>query len=394
MPININSVGSSGIGGSSASKGFGVGRVGNLSAESGDSTIFLKWSDPIDVVVDDVVLAKWKGTLVVRKLGSYPENPKDGTVICDSTVRNQYVTEPFMDTDVINDTTYYYRLFPYTDQNIFNLNAINTICANATEIYATFQKNSWDKIKAGVNMGLYNTLWSIGDTKDVRIGNETWTFEIAAFDYDLDGRENVGTTKTLPITMMSQKAVWPSGKGAQNNEYYTDRTWYMNRWNAWISSHIVESAVSNIWTPIWKRAIQRYNDTSTSYSSYGDAKLVPVKFDGFAPVLYYEYLGNLNNDINNHTANIRSDEYNYKSTLKKYPVFTDATSYVNHDLFVFGSSDYSCTEKQQIPLLDEQNWNALSIKQQSKNYIPVSGSTYSKNCLDALGNLIFGIGKE
>lgn len=81
-------------------------------AVSGDEEVTIKWSDPADLTVEGAVLARWAKTIVVRKVGSAPDNAADGTVILEETTRNQYASTGYKDTGLTNGTTYYYGIFP------------------------------------------------------------------------------------------------------------------------------------------------------------------------------------------------------------------------------------------------------------------------------------------
>lgn len=49
----------------------------------------LKWTDPNDVIVGSTTLATWKKTVIVRKEGSAPSSETDGTIVVESTTRNE-----------------------------------------------------------------------------------------------------------------------------------------------------------------------------------------------------------------------------------------------------------------------------------------------------------------
>ena len=95
------------------------------------NTNTLTWEDPDDSIIDGVELATWGGTLIVRKAGSYPEDHLDGEVVCDNKVRNQYAITGFEDTitpaedEDEEPIEYYYRAFPYTVNNVYNMAAAN-----------------------------------------------------------------------------------------------------------------------------------------------------------------------------------------------------------------------------------------------------------------------------
>lgn len=87
-----------------------------------DGAVLLQWSDPEDLVSGEEMLAKWNGTLVVRKNGSKPKDRYDGIVVVDSKIRNQYQEDGFLDENLTNGMTYYYGIFPYTEELVYNYN--------------------------------------------------------------------------------------------------------------------------------------------------------------------------------------------------------------------------------------------------------------------------------
>lgn len=91
------------------------------------TSLVLKGADPDDVEVSGSTLAKWQGTKIVRKVGSYPTKVTDGTLVVDYQVRNQYKTTGFTDTGLVTGTTYYYRWFPYSDQGAVNMSEDTTV---------------------------------------------------------------------------------------------------------------------------------------------------------------------------------------------------------------------------------------------------------------------------
>lgn len=83
--------------------------------------LILRGSDPDDITVDGSTLVKWGGTKIVRKVGSYPTKVNDGVLVVDYQVRNQYATNGFTDTGLVEGVEYYYRWFPYSDQGVVNM---------------------------------------------------------------------------------------------------------------------------------------------------------------------------------------------------------------------------------------------------------------------------------
>lgn len=112
--------------------GLPVGNVSNFITKGDDTKVILKWTDPIDVIVDGATIAKWTGTKILRKTGSYPVNENDGVLVVDNGIRNQYSENGFVDTGLENNTTYYYMAFPYTKEGIFTVDEINRVEATPT----------------------------------------------------------------------------------------------------------------------------------------------------------------------------------------------------------------------------------------------------------------------
>lgn len=73
----------------------------------------IKWTDPANISEWAPVPCSWEGTIVVRKLNAPPLNRWDGTVVVDSTTRDQYKNTAFIDDTISLNKTYYYGIFPY-----------------------------------------------------------------------------------------------------------------------------------------------------------------------------------------------------------------------------------------------------------------------------------------
>ncbi|HZK00945.1 MAG TPA: hypothetical protein VFC79_13090, partial [Tissierellaceae bacterium] len=108
-----------------------IGNISNFVAEEGDAQVILTWKDPEDIVVEGIVVSKWKGTKILRKTGSYSANENDGILVIDSGVKNQYEVNGFTDTGLVNDTKYFYMAFPYTD-DVVTVDIANRISATPT----------------------------------------------------------------------------------------------------------------------------------------------------------------------------------------------------------------------------------------------------------------------
>ena len=129
MPIISNFPGGSGSG----TGGITLAPVDGVTTLVSSGKVYVKWTDPSDITIDDAPLATWAGTLLVRKAGSAPTSRRDGTVVLDSKTRNQYSTEYFCDSGLSDETTYYYKFFPYTTSNAYTDSAEDEFTATPTK---------------------------------------------------------------------------------------------------------------------------------------------------------------------------------------------------------------------------------------------------------------------
>lgn len=93
----------------------------------GNTQLTVSWGDPDDTIVEGQTLCTWKGTKLVQKVGSFPENVRDGVLLVDNQVKNAYKDNGFPITGLVNDVTYYYALFPYSDTGAVNGNEGNRL---------------------------------------------------------------------------------------------------------------------------------------------------------------------------------------------------------------------------------------------------------------------------
>ena len=94
----------------------------------------ITWSDPSDVELSGAKLAEWSNTKVVRKEGSAPQSPTDGTLIVDSTTHNQYSTNAFVDDTLSGEAIFYYRFFVYSTSNTITKGTTLTVDTNRIAI--------------------------------------------------------------------------------------------------------------------------------------------------------------------------------------------------------------------------------------------------------------------
>ena len=144
------------------------------SISTNKNTVTLTWSDPADVEVDGVILARWGGTKVVRKIGSAPNDVTDGTLVVHSRIRDQYSSTGYVDSGLQYDTTYYYGFFPYTSEgnttmgSVFNSTPTRIVISTLPSQSGT-ETYSGDTITASFNNYNPDTL-VVSDDEQINAG--------------------------------------------------------------------------------------------------------------------------------------------------------------------------------------------------------------------------------
>lgn len=85
-----------------------------------DGQVEIKWEDPADIASYSPLPVAWAGTLVVRKEGTPPlhrwgteHQAYGGTVLVDSTTRDAYKVNAYVDNTIQLNKRYYYAIMPY-----------------------------------------------------------------------------------------------------------------------------------------------------------------------------------------------------------------------------------------------------------------------------------------
>ena len=110
-----------------------LGNVIGFKAKVDDGRVTLTWDDPADVTLEGIVISKWVGTKILRKIGSFPQNENDGVLVVNNGVRGQYATDGFVDAGLQNGETYYYMAFPYNTDGLYTVSKDNRLTATPTE---------------------------------------------------------------------------------------------------------------------------------------------------------------------------------------------------------------------------------------------------------------------
>ena len=164
--------------------GIAPNNVSDLKMKVGNEKLTIFWSDPGNTVVEGQTLCTWKGTKLVQKVGAFPENPKDGTLILDNQTRDKYKTNGFEITGLTNGETYYFALFPYADTGATNLNTANRV-SGTPQPYRT--------MTAVIDLTNSNPLSSVtyaDDAAGMTKGSEDWDDFLGYYPVLLDASGN------------------------------------------------------------------------------------------------------------------------------------------------------------------------------------------------------------
>ena len=161
----------------SGGSNFNIPNVTNIVASKGNTIAKLTWTDPNDISYEGVTLAKWGGTIVVQKIGSAPTSKDDGTVVFTETTRNQHKTTPLTISKLTNNTTYYFGVFPYTDNGVYNYDASQVVSVTP-KAYTVYGMHINGSESNPANMITYlSDCTNAGFTKPVKMNFSTGKFD-------------------------------------------------------------------------------------------------------------------------------------------------------------------------------------------------------------------------
>ena len=150
----------------------------NPQIENGNAKVTITWGDPDDVIADGVILSTWKGTKLVMKETGYPENENDGTVIVDNKTKNAYASTGYEVAGLTNGNTYYFKLFPYSTDGIYNYQDSNKLLGNPNLV----KLDSCTNMSLSLAMGSVTVSWTDPNAKKTVDGNTaTWAKTVLVY---------------------------------------------------------------------------------------------------------------------------------------------------------------------------------------------------------------------
>ncbi len=134
----------------------------NPQIKNDDKKVVITWEDPTDTVIEGSTFSKWAGTKLVMKESGYPTSPDDGTVLVDNTTRDKYKTTGFEKSGLTNDKVYYFALFPYSTDGVYNYDSGNRLLGEPAELkIVTFATGTDEEIEKMIQAHYNNKICPI-----------------------------------------------------------------------------------------------------------------------------------------------------------------------------------------------------------------------------------------
>lgn len=268
----------------------------NFSATAGGQTsINLTWTDPENEYSQPsgALIGEWMFTRIVRKTGSPPVNANDGILVVESGVKNQYQTTPYVDTGLIQGTTYYYAAFAFTKSRVSSSGAHTSYYLKGYD--SILNNNTWDVIALAAREGDAPSVWQKGDYKEETINGVLVQFEIVAFSGNNGLWLTEAPASANPLMVFASKHVLDLDKQAIGSRWNgRGLTYYQYRYGTLKPS--IESYYNGMPESL-KQYVQQchitleeaaYNSTSGKLSrDTGTYDVYAVPFSAYLAQLYY-----------------------------------------------------------------------------------------------------------
>ena len=151
-------------------KQYPIGPATNIDIDVTANSVSLKWTDPVDPILDKIYFSKWEFTRIIRKKDEPPKDTWDGEIITEIYNRNEYKDKYFVDDSVEPNTTYYYAIIPCSDLGKHSWDKLDIMKIKTIDVDPVLQNNTWDAIYTTITNGCIDKKWLPGDTKNITLG--------------------------------------------------------------------------------------------------------------------------------------------------------------------------------------------------------------------------------
>lgn len=221
----------------------------NPQIKNDDKKVVITWEDPTNTVIEGSTFSTWAGTKLVMKESGYPTSPDDGTVLVDNTTRDKYKTTGFEKSGLINDKQYYFALFPYSTDGVYNYDSGNRLLGEPTELkIVTFADGTDEEIAKMIQAHYNNKIniadyWAVGDMRTVSLSAMAATgvgeshraqdvqFVIGDFEHD-DLATPINGHSKAAVTLLQKDCLMDATSASNSNNGSGDaERGYMNSTN-------------------------------------------------------------------------------------------------------------------------------------------------------------------
>lgn len=321
----------------------------NPQIKNDDKKVVITWEDPTNTVIDGSTLSTWAGTKLVMKESGYPTSPDDGTVLVDNTTRDKYKTTGFEKSGLTNDKQYYFALFPYSTDGIYNYDSGNRLLGEPTELKIVTFASGTDAEIAKMIQAHYNDkiniadYWAIGDTRSVSLSAmsatgvgeshraQTVNLVILGFDHDdlataINGHSKAAVSVGLKDCLMDATSASNVNNGSADTEkgYMNSTNTNAGGWKncarrTWCNN-VFFSALPSVWQSMVKTVNKKVSvgNNSSTIETVQDKIFLAAEIEIFGSTTY-SFAG-------------EGTQYQYykNATANRYKMPKWTSSYVSH----------------------------------------------------------------
>lgn len=289
----------------------------NPQIKNDDGKVIITWQDPTDTVIEGSTFSTWAGTKLVMKESGYPTSPDDGTVLVDNTTRDKYKTTGFTKTGLTNDKKYYFALFPYSTDGVYNYDSGNRLLGEPTELKIVTFASGTDAEIAKMIQAHYNNkiniadYWAVGDTRTVSLSAMSATgvgeshraqsvkFVIGGFNHDdltspINGHTKAAITLLQKDCLMDATSASNVNNGSADTEkgYMNSTTTNVGGWKncarrTWCNN-VFFSALPSTWQSMVKTVNKKVSvgNNSSTIETVQDKIFLAAEIEIFGSTTY------------------------------------------------------------------------------------------------------------
>ena len=321
----------------------------NPQIKNDDKKVVITWEDPTNTVIDGLTFSTWAGTKLVMKESGYPTSPDDGTVLVDNTTRDKYKTTGFTKTGLTNDKKYYFALFPYSTDGVYNYDSGNRLLGEPTELKIVTFAGGTDAEIAKMIQAHYNNkiniadYWAVGDTRSVSLSAmsatgvgeshraQTVQLVILGFEHDdlataINGHSKAAVSVGLKDCLMDATSVSNVNNGSADTEkgYMNSTNTNVGGWKncarrTWCNN-VFFSALPTAWQSMIKTVNKKVSvgNNSSTIETVQDKIFLAAEIEIFGSTTY-SFAG-------------EGAQYQYykNATANRYKMPKWTSSYVSH----------------------------------------------------------------